>query len=149
MTLSWKLEVEMKSTTKKTENVSASSHYEISLFGRLHTSPFSRDTGVWVWTHTWYWCSENCECLVAESFPPCARARGSWSSSLFMYNWCGKRFYFYGIIDAGNVFISTKIMASIAIFVRVVCTLNHLISGHGGKKTWFWPKLSFKKAAAT
>jgi hypothetical protein len=39
---------------------------------------------------------QHCECLVAESFPPCARARGSWSSSLFMYNWCGKRLYFYG-----------------------------------------------------
>ena len=43
-----------------------------------------------------------CECLVAESFPPCARARGSWSSSLFMYNWCGKRLYFYAL-SAGRM----------------------------------------------
>jgi len=38
----------------------------------------------------------KCECLVAESPPPARGGVGLEFSSLFMFNWCGKRLYFYG-----------------------------------------------------
>ena len=58
-------------------------------------------------TRDWY--SKDCECLVAESLPLCARACGSWSSSLFMYNWCGKRLYFdaYWANASSETFLSS------------------------------------------
>ena len=57
MASSWQLEIKMDvNIFLRPENESARSYYDIWPLGRLHTSRFPCNMGVWVWTRSWYWC---------------------------------------------------------------------------------------------